>query len=51
MGGFMDTQEDNKKKRGQKKLVVEELAGMKSERRERFKKGNTNTVHIIKHYM
>ena len=42
--------EPKDKKKDKKAAVAEELAGIKSERRERFKKTN-NTFHIIKHYI
>ena len=43
-------EEEKKKKSNKNVLVMEELQGVKEERRERFKKMQ-NPMHFIQHYM
>lgn len=53
LAALMKYTQDLKKKEAEKqksKLIIEELDGVKAERRERFKK-ITNPLMIIQHYM
>jgi hypothetical protein len=55
LGSFIEKTDEKEKGSGRarnkkKAMTLEELPGVKSERRERFKKTN-NTFHIIKHYI